>query len=730
MKEEVQNQKNSYEEVIKKQSTSKSVVFNFRKTWTAYVVLGVMIIISFILYLYVKKSTMAEIQTEFDKSCASVVNRIQNQYDKLDQVISSTQGLYYENMQVVRDYFELYGAVPVKTYSHIMSICFAPKVLNSQWAEFHYNALSQGYWTFDLHPKGVRDYYYPAEHIVNYEKNKHRLAFDYATEDNINQAIEIAKQENKHVSSKFYNIRPDTLSFAIVAPIYHKNTDFSTPEKRNQNFFGSLIMEVDAKDFFTTALKGTDINTFPTDTSLIFYFEDENNIVYKSANSHIMEDNKAYVPTVSSELEVNFSNRKLRANFYSTPNFISPIQANIAIAVLLISLLISIIAFLLIISLITQKSRAEEIAEKMTASQRRILDTSKDIIAAISMSGEWLSMNPASLDILGIEPKQMIGTKITDYFKNLFDIKIWQDIVEEANEENRVDLQFNSKNPGEYKWISWQFTISKVDNVIYAVGRDITIEKQIENETRLRSKQIELAEIYGREATAAKNNIMIKLNHTLRNRLTGILGYVQLIADKAYDTQEELDMYIEFASESLEHAFTYISDSYEAALGDITAFNRMVVLNLQDVINEALKLYFMTTKEYIKINYLDNAEKVHFVAEKDIVIEIFEAIVQILQTDFKITAIENTHEGVTEIIIEAKVTKSIVQIFDMFNKHQNDIIDMLKYDDDDILITIAKINSYIKTMLGVFKLEIIDDENNIVCLFITLPLIERLRLGT
>ncbi|MGI6370040.1 MAG: PAS domain S-box protein [Ignavibacteria bacterium] len=728
MKEEVQNQKNSYEEVIKKQSTSKSVVFNFKKTWTAYVVFAIMIIISFILYRYVQKSTIAEIQTEFDKSCASVVNRIQNQYDKLDQVILSTQGLYYENMQVVRDYFELYGAVPVKTYSHIMSICFAPKVLNSQWAEFHYNALSQGYWTFDLHPKGVRDYYYPAEHIVDYEKNKHRLAFDYATEDNINQAIDIAKRENKHISSKFYNIRPDTLSFAIVAPIYHKNTDFSTPDKRETNFFGSLIMEIDAKDFFTTALKGTDINTFPTDTSLIFCFEDENNIVYKSANSYIMENNKEYVPTVSSKLEINFSNRKLKANFYSTPNFVSPIQANAAIAVLLISLLISVIAFLLIISLITQKSRAEEIAEKMTASQRRILDTSKDIIAAISMTGEWLSMNPASLDILGVEPKQMIGTKITDYFKNLFDIKIWQDIVDAGNEENRVDLQLNTKTPGEYKWISWQFTISKIDNVIYAIGRDITIEKQIENEQKLRSKQIELAEIYGREATASKNNIMIKLNHTLRNQLTGILGYVQLIADKTYDTQEELDMYIEFASESLEHAFTYISDSYEAALGDITAFNKMVVLNLQNTLDEALKLHFTTTQEYIKINYLDNADKAHFVAEKDIVVEIFESIVQILKTDFNIAAIENTYEGVTEITIEAKVAKSIAQTFDMFNKNQNNIIDVLKYDDDDILITIAKISSYIKTMLGMFKLEVIDDVNNIVYIFITFPLVEKLRM--
>lgn len=85
-------------------------------------------------------------------------------------------------------------------------------------------------------------------------------------------------------------------------------------------------------------------------------------------------------------------------------------------------------------------------------------------------------------------------------------------------------------------------------------------------------------------------------------------------------------------------------------------------------------------------------------------------------------------KGVTEITIEAKVAKSIAQTFDMFNKNQNNIIDVLKYDDDDILITIAKISSYIKTMLGMFKLEVIDDVNNIVYIFITFPLVEKLRM--
>ena len=117
------------------------------------------------------------------------------------------------------------------------------------------------------------------------------------------------------------------------------------------------------------------------------------------------------------------------------------------------------------------------------------------------------------------------------------------------------------------KWVNWSFTISKTDQLIYAIGRDVTLEKIAEEQAALRSKQIQLAEQFTREASEFKSYFMTKLSHQMRNSLTGILGYLELINNNIYESQEEHDSYIALAEESSEELFTFVSDMVEVALG-------------------------------------------------------------------------------------------------------------------------------------------------------------------
>jgi len=98
-----------------------------------------------------------ELNIEFEKAYSSVLSRLDNQLDRLLQVIQSTQGLYYQTPQVVRDYFELNGAVPVQSFNSIMLMCYAPKVLKKDYGAFQYDALCQGYNRYDLYPTKPSD---------------------------------------------------------------------------------------------------------------------------------------------------------------------------------------------------------------------------------------------------------------------------------------------------------------------------------------------------------------------------------------------------------------------------------------------------------------------------------------------------------------------------------------------------------------------------------------------
>jgi len=211
-------------------------------------------------------------------------------------------------------------------------------------------------------------------------------------------AIEIAQQNNIITSTELFNLRQDTLSLALIAPIYQQNTDFSSQTELLNRFMGSVVLEIDANKYFENAIKGADIDhehiietvSYPTDTTIVFVIVDKDskgndNIVFKSKNESLLHT-PGFTPFIQRQYPIRIANRELQVEFSTVPNF-GATQTALPMIVLAVSILLSVLAFILILVLLTQKARAEEIAERMTASQRRILETSRDIIAVASKDG-------------------------------------------------------------------------------------------------------------------------------------------------------------------------------------------------------------------------------------------------------------------------------------------------------------------------------------------------------
>jgi PAS domain S-box-containing protein len=731
----LKTQLNTFEDVIKKASQRKSIIFDFGKTWIAYVILIVLLIGSVFIRNIVQNRMDDELNTEFEKAYSSVTSRLNNQYDKLYQVMQSTQGLYYQSIpEVVRDYFELNGAVPVKNFTSIMSLNYAPKVKHSYWSEFHYNALSEGYNTYELHPKATRKYYYPIEHIVKLDINIHRLAFDYASQDIMKNAIELAQEKNILVSTEMFDLRPDTLSFALIAPIYEKFTNFSSVAELKKNFKGSVVMEIDANKYFVNAIKGSDVTTsgaifYPTDTSIAYSVIDKNsagkeNVVFKSDNfDDIVSEN--FQPLIQRDITINIANRELAIKFATVPGF-GATQANLPTIVLIVSILLSVLAFALILILLTQKARAEEIAERMTASQRRILEISRDIIAVASNEGNWLSMNPASMSLLGESSEQCIGKNISTYLYGEKDIKLWNEVLANNTENQRVDMKVKSKNG--FIWLNFSFTKPKGEDLIYIIGRDVTTEKEAAEEIKFRSKQIELANCFEQEAATTKIHLMIQLSHEMRNQLTGMMGYLQLITSGAFDNDEELQIYAGSAYESAENAFTYIHDMSEATIGDTATMSKVVVHKIEETITPVLDK-FEKDKWTVNIKFAEHGKDAHIIVDDAILSEVWAKIFRILTVEksdnvINITANENKLEGVTEIIIEAGSNPDFTRVAGIYNESPTKVIERLREDVDDIMLDVAMIASLITRMMGRFNIYI---EDNTAYIFITLPLVLRIK---
>lgn len=730
MAKENEQRASSYESIVRQASRSGTQVYKFSKIYPAFIVLAVMLVLSIIVYKVTDNKIRSDRQNEFDKAAISVVNRVGTGVQRNSEVLNSMSGLYDLLIQVVRDYFELYGTVPAKTYPSIMSISYCPKVVLRDSSQFIYIANSQGYLgllNYRLHPKTIHsNVIYPVLHTVPFQKNISQLGFILNSEPLISSAIEFARDSNEFSSTTVFPVRGDTSGFYMIAPVYKKDSPRQDVEERQKNFMGVVALEINAKTFFDLSLGyyGRKDGSVPiaSDTSVAFKvvqnIDKGEQTIYESRNASAF--NSTNGKTISGKYDIQVANRNFGIKFVSAPNLGGSISSFLPTATLAGSLVLSFAFFGFLISVITSRTRAVDLAERITRSQRRIVDTSKDIIAVMDYSGTWKSMNPASLEILGIDSDSMIGGNIAELFNESTEINKFEQMKKQYSVESTERIDFTMKSAdGAIKWIAWSFTFSPAEKLIYAIGRDVTLEKLAEEEALLKSKQISLAEQFAREASESKSYFMIKLSHQLRNSLTGIIGYIQLLSYKSYETEEEHDNFLQEALGSSEELYTYVTDIVDATLGtdhlpvslpEIVRFGTGLELANSNALDPNIKL------PQVNFDIPPESMQARMYADKATLAKVLiDSILALTSGEdgctITVNAQENTYEGATEIQILSDSNPLVSEMIELFKYNSDNLIDALKVDKKDVLLRLASIQSNVRRMNGSMSAESLGSED-------------------
>ena len=753
----------SYEAILKQAAGRKKVVFSFSKTYPAYLVLIVFLVLSYFVWDFFKNKVQEDNQVAFDKAVGSVMNRLDNKFQSNVQILNSLTGIYDQEIRVVKDKFRLFGSVPTRNYPSVISMMYVMNVKDGEAKEdFIFQAQRQDMPDYKIWPEAKRDVYYPIYFIEDYNTNMFLAGYDLATDEQNKLAIEKARDNNALSCTRVFRVREEkdvdvrlgkvirdsmkndwgemeywdrveyenkTLhqdqkdGFYLMAPVYFKDMPRETVEERRKNFNGVVLIEIDVLEYFKQAIGEAQ----PSDTSIVFsVFDDAGesvNEVYKSANYDKQYDDNAILTVTQA---YKFADREFQVTFSTVKNFGDPLQAMMPTLSLIISLVLSFAFFGFVLSVSTSRARAVDLADRMTRSQRRIVDSSEDIIAVMSLDGVWKSMNPASIKIFGIAPDTLIGQKINGLFLEEEENDKFNKLIASGKDEFTERSDFRMKNnSGDLKWLSWSFTISNADNLVYCIGRDVTLEKLAEEEARLRSKQIELAEQINKESSEFKSYFMNKLSHQMRNSLTGILGYTQLLINEIYDDNEERDSYLKLAEESAEELFTFVSD-----LTDIANETKLDISTLQlDKVFESVSIKLnkiLDDGKTIKLSKMGEGEPATTVGDNELLnktfLQVFKALSEgIDKSEIQIAATENKYEGATEIQIMTNANALVSEMIEIFKNNKNNLIEALTKDKEDILLQFAIAESNFRLMNGHMSLETFGaDEGNVVQ--ITMPL--------
>ncbi|HOK15189.1 MAG TPA: histidine kinase dimerization/phospho-acceptor domain-containing protein, partial [Candidatus Kapabacteria bacterium] len=272
---------------------------------------------------------------------------------------------------------------------------------------------------------------------------------------------------------------------------------------------------------------------------------------------------------------------------------------------------------------------------------------------------------------------------------------------------------------------------SKSDGFVYAIGRDVTLEKLAEQEAEIKRKQIEIAEQYALEASHAKSFFMIKLSHQLRNSLTGIIGYLQLLSNKFYETEEEMMSYLQYAEQSSEEIFTFVSDIVDAALDQgESSLDSFVTTKIEPALVNALDVYKkQDRKENISLNIDTSGATPTAVVSPSLLEKSLVLIYDALATDmdnvsFDVVVQENTYDGAVELQILGPGNSEVADLIKIYRENQNNIINVISRDKQDVMLNLAKASSIIRRMNGAMSVETFGgEEGNLVML--TLPMVKR-----
>jgi PAS domain S-box-containing protein len=701
----------------------KAQTLKFANTYPAYILLVILLVISYFVFRNVNESVVDARKNQFDKASTSVMTRFQQSYSSHVQVMMSIRGLYDNLPQVVRDYFMLYSSVPLKTLPSIISMMSVQRVRTENIVFYRHYVQSQGYFYYDISPQAPETKeYYPSEFIFPEATNQHIHGLDLNSVPQLHNIIEKSKHKTDLITTEAFILRkPDTLSLFLVSSVFKNSAPLFPFDIPKDSLNQLVVMEINGNRFFTEALgKGV-----ATDTTI--FFECYQNVDGKKVEIFQSDNYKAnsggFIPILSDERILSFADKGITVKFATVQNFGGSFQNYLPFVALLVSLIISLALFGFVMSVTITRSKAQELAGKLTKAQRRIMESSSDIIAVMTLDGIWNNMNHASVRIFGLEPENMVGQNFKELFVNESDYRIFCDFKNNVQDESAERFDFQMKDyGGEVKWINWNITVSPLEKVIYAIGRDDTLEKLAEEQNKVKIRQIQVAEQLSNEASEFKSMFLSNLSTRFKSSLSKIIDFQQKVINQQYQNEDEKDEYLSNSFEKSQELYTNISDMVDVAISTEKVGFDMRNLSIGDIVKASHNL--------VKIDHDFKADiNLHIIEEcdKKIVHSDFDSLVQAFALMFKalsggssiskieLTATVNPYENNVEIILQGQPDADVSEKIDFYKEHQNDIVSSLTEDINDIVLNLALSSSMIRTVGSTMSIDTFGrDDNNII----------------
>lgn len=114
---------------------------------------------------------------------------------------------------------------------------------------------------------------------------------------------------------------------------------------------------------------------------------------------------------------------------------------------------------------------------------QNFIELSKDLVCIANVNGKFYKVNPAFTEVLGYSKEQLEGKPFVDFIHPDDLEKTFKEVEKLSMGDKSISFEnrYRCKN-GEYIVLSWNSSPDPVTGNLYCIARDMTVEKQRENE--------------------------------------------------------------------------------------------------------------------------------------------------------------------------------------------------------------------------------------------------------
>ncbi|MGD1841918.1 MAG: response regulator [Thermonemataceae bacterium] len=306
-----------------------------------------------------------------------------------------------------------------------------------------------------------------------------------------------------------------------------------------------------------------------------------------------------------------------------------------------------------VITLVLERRLIDEALKKSEAETKALLNAIPDLIFKLDEEGNYLECQADNQEDLHIDPKQLIGANVKDFFEGSFG-KYLMEVIEEAIETEEIKtIEYQRPNLKGVKQMYEARVVPNKNREVIVFVRNITERISFEEELKIAKEKAE-------EAAKAKTLFLSNMSHEIRTPMNVIMGLTNiLLQDNLTQSQREHLQTIHLSSENLLSIINDILDLSKVEAGKISFEEK--IFSLPQFLEEIKQTFAITAQEKKLDFQVEMGEKVPKQIKGD-KIRLNQILLNLVSNAFKFT-----NEGAIHIRVKEKkqTEKTVSLIFEV-----------------------------------------------------------------